>query len=181
LLGRQRPRQPVEAVALAGHCNDQARLLGIGLDLFPQPADQHVDAAIERIGPLAAQSVEQIVAAQHPRGMTSELAQQRKFAAGEGNVAPTSVGEQASVEIERKIPEPDGRASRRQRAFGRSAAGVFHELGLGHVAVEARAGDCYTTITPPLLDYQTLASGVWKGPRTASRTGAVQLKKEEGL
>jgi hypothetical protein len=49
-----------------------------------------------------------------PARATNELAQQRKFAAGEGNVAPICVGERASVEIELKIPEPDGRASRRQ-------------------------------------------------------------------
>ena len=114
MLGRQRPRQPVEAVALARHGDDQARLLGIGLDLFPEPADQHVDAAVERIGPLASQSVEQIFAAQHPPGMTNELAQQREFAVGEGNVAAICVGERASVEIKRKVAEPDGRASRRQ-------------------------------------------------------------------
>src|SRR5580704_14368078 len=45
----------------------------------------------------------------------------------------------------------------------------------------AYGGDCYTTITPPLLDYQTLASGVWKSARTASRTVSGQLKEEEGL
>jgi hypothetical protein len=46
--------------------------------------------------------------------MTNELAQQRKFALGEGNVAAIRVGERTSVEIKRKVPEPDGRASRRQ-------------------------------------------------------------------
>src|ERR1700722_19655869 len=46
---------------------------------------------------------------------------------------------------------------------------------------KARVGDCYSIITPPLLDYQTLASGVRKSACTANWTAAVQLKKEEGL
>ena len=49
LLGRQRLRQPVEAIALAGHGDDQSGRLRIGLDLSPQPPDQHVDAAVERL------------------------------------------------------------------------------------------------------------------------------------
>src|SRR5580658_186109 len=32
----------------------------------------------------------------------------------------------------------------------------------------ADVGDCYSTVTPRLLDYQTFASGVWKNARVAS-------------
>src|SRR3984885_10373194 len=61
-------------IACAWHRHHETRRLRGGLDLAAQPADQHVDAAIERIGPLPSQSVEQILAAQHPSGMTNELA-----------------------------------------------------------------------------------------------------------
>jgi hypothetical protein len=47
LLGRQRLRQAVEAIALAGDRDDQSRRFRIGLDLFPEPSHQHVDAAVE--------------------------------------------------------------------------------------------------------------------------------------
>jgi hypothetical protein len=134
-LGSNRRRK---FIAFAGHGHDETRRLRVGLDLAAQPADQHVDAAIERIGPLPSQSVDQISAAQHPPGMTNELAQQRKFAAGEGNVAAIRVRERASVEIKRKAPEPEWRASRRQCAFRRGAAGSSHELSLGHVATASR-------------------------------------------
>ena len=110
-LGSDRRRK---FIAFAGHRHNETRRLRVGLDLAAQPADQHVDAAIEGIGPLPSERVEQIPAAQHPPGMTNELAQQRKFAVGEGNVAAIRIRERASVEVKRKFPEPDGRASRRQ-------------------------------------------------------------------
>ena len=57
LRGRQSLPQPVEAVALAGHGHDQTRLLGIGLYLAPQLANQHVDAAVERLGTAVGEGV----------------------------------------------------------------------------------------------------------------------------
>jgi hypothetical protein len=39
-----------EPVANAGYRHDRVRVLRISLDLTPQPTDQHVDAAIERLG-----------------------------------------------------------------------------------------------------------------------------------
>jgi len=41
--------QPVEPIALAGDGDDETRLFGIGLNLAAQSADQHVDAAVERL------------------------------------------------------------------------------------------------------------------------------------
>src|ERR1700678_1641811 len=41
----------------------------------------------------------------------------------------------------------------------------------------AYVGDCYSTVTPPLLDYQTLASGVWKSARMAGRRVSLARKK----
>jgi len=113
-IGRLGSNRRCKFIAFAGHCHDDTRRLRVGLYFATKPADQHVDAAVERIAPLPSQSVEQIFATQYPPGMTNELAQQCKFAAGERNVAAIRVGERASVKIKRKVPEPDGRASRRQ-------------------------------------------------------------------
>jgi len=46
---------------------------------------------------------------------------------------------------------------------------------------KAYVGNCYSIVTPPLPDYQTLVSGIWKSARTASRTFSGQLEEEEEL
>jgi hypothetical protein len=76
-----RGRTTIESRARDGH--DERGLLRDQPDLAAQAADQHVDAAIVRIGALAGQRVEQIVPAQHPPRMADELAQKREFVARE--------------------------------------------------------------------------------------------------
>src|ERR1700722_1662166 len=43
----------------------------------------------------------------------------------------------------------------------------------------AYVGDCYSTVTPPLLNYQTLASLVWKSACTASRTAPFNVRRRK--
>src|SRR4051812_4997667 len=61
-----------EDIAAAAHRLDQARLLGVGLDLAAQPAHLHVDAAVERARHAAAREIEQLVARQHALRMLGE-------------------------------------------------------------------------------------------------------------
>ena len=100
LLGRQRLRQPVEAIALAGHGDDQSGRLRIGLDLFPQPPDKHVDAAVERLEAPVGERVQQSVAADDPPWPGDEHPQESKLAAGERDHLPGFVGQHAGVKIE---------------------------------------------------------------------------------
>ena len=51
-LGRLNSNRHRKFIAFAGHGHYETRRLRGGLDLVAQPADQHVDAAIERIGSL---------------------------------------------------------------------------------------------------------------------------------
>jgi hypothetical protein len=83
--GRQHFRQPIEAITLAGHRDDEARLLGIRLDLAPQPADQHIDASVEGLELPVERCVQEHVPAQGATRPGDEDPQQRKLAVGQRN------------------------------------------------------------------------------------------------
>ena len=106
---RQRKAQPVEAVALAGHGDNQSRLFRIGLDLSPQLSDQHVDAAVERLEAAAGEGVQESVAADHPSRAGDERPQDCELAARQLDRIAGLAGEHASVEVEDKA----GKAQRR--------------------------------------------------------------------
>ena len=59
-------------------------------------------------------------------------------------------------------------------SFGRRAAGIVRELGLRHVNTESPCWRLYPIITPPLLDYQTLATGAWKSAHGWSEVSIVR-------
>jgi hypothetical protein len=80
LPGRQRLRQPIEAIALTGHGDDQTRLLEIGLDLASELANQHVDAAVERLETAVGEGVQQSVTADNSSWPADERPQQSEFA-----------------------------------------------------------------------------------------------------
>ena len=80
LAGRERRG---EAVAFARNGLDNARLFRVGFDLFPEPSDHHVDAAVEGSVAPADGGVEQKIAAQHPAGPANKFAQQGEFASRE--------------------------------------------------------------------------------------------------
>jgi hypothetical protein len=75
--------QRAEAVAFGRNGLDNARLFRVGFDLFPEAADHHDDAAVERSVAPADCGVEQKIAAQHPARPAHKFAQKRKFAARE--------------------------------------------------------------------------------------------------
>ena len=62
---------------------DQVRALAIGLDLAPQPADLHVDAAVEGVVALAVGQVDQLVAGENALGVFKKHYQQVELATGQ--------------------------------------------------------------------------------------------------
>ena len=107
--GRQRFRQPVEAITLAGHRHDEPRLFGVRLDLAPQSADQHIDASVEGLELPVERCVQQRVPAQYATRQGDEDPQQRKLAAGQRNRLARLADKRAGVEIEDKAGKPLGR------------------------------------------------------------------------
>ena len=102
---RRRATQPVEAITLAGHGDDQARLLRIGLDLAAQFPYQHVDAAVERLETPFGEGVQQSVAADHPSGPGDEHPQQSELPARQRDRLAGLAGEHAGLEIEHEARE----------------------------------------------------------------------------
>ena len=104
-VGSQRLRQPVESIALPRHGDDETRLLRIGLDLAAQPADLHVDAAVERLEAPATQGVQEYVPAKDPARPGDEDAQQRELAARQRDRLAGFALKRAAVEIEDQARE----------------------------------------------------------------------------
>src|SRR5262249_12863737 len=68
-----------ENVAAVTDRLDQCRLFGISLDLAPQPADQDIDAAIEKIGGATAREVEELLAAENALRTLGERQEDLEF------------------------------------------------------------------------------------------------------
>src|SRR5215472_7115743 len=96
-------RRAGEFIAQAGDREDQARRLRVSLDLAPQAADQHVDAAVEgrRLPP--GNRVQQMVPAEHPARCAQEGQQQGKLRPPERHFPPLRVGQRVSGAIEHEI------------------------------------------------------------------------------
>jgi hypothetical protein len=180
LLGRQRLRQPIEAVALAGHGDDKARLLGIGLDLFPEPSHEHVDAAVERLETPVRERVQQSVAADNPTWSGDEHPQYSELASCKRHRFARVAGQQASVKVEEEPGEAHDRFGFPRRLYAVKSRSVAHERS------SVRGSNYYT---PPRALYKTFTgrtssvyatsqSGMGSRPWTA--IVAAQLEKEEG-
>jgi hypothetical protein len=105
-LGRQRLRQPVEPVALAGYGDDQTRLLRVRLDLAAQPPDQHVHTAVERFEAPLGEGVQQNVAADDLSRPADERPQQSELPRVRRMASPES---RASVQASRLSTRPANR------------------------------------------------------------------------
>jgi hypothetical protein len=99
ILRRQRLLQPVEAVTLAWHGDDQSRTFRIRLDLSPQLADQHVDAAVERLKPPVGEGVQQSVATENSPWPSDEHLEHSELAARQRDCRARLVGQSAGFEI----------------------------------------------------------------------------------
>src|SRR6185312_7829311 len=80
-----------EDVAFVADRANEARMLGIGLDLLAQPHDAQIDAAIERI-PVALIEVQDPLARQRPVRMLGERLQQIVFERRHRDLDPSLVG-----------------------------------------------------------------------------------------
>src|SRR5262249_32465964 len=96
---------------------DQARLFRVGLDLAPEPADHHVDAAVERDIAPAGHGVQQKVAAQRPAGAAHEFAQKGELAARQSDRLAGGALKHSGVEIENEPGDANRPASLPPRAL----------------------------------------------------------------
>ena len=111
LLGRRRDRRRArpfglfdaggELVAHARQGEDEARAIGIRLDLAPQPGHQHVDAAFVGVMVAARDAVAQLIACQHAAAAARQQCQQPELGAREGDLPPVLVHKRMAGEIER--------------------------------------------------------------------------------
>ena len=119
LLGRRRDRRRArpfdlfdaggELVAHARQGEDEARAIGIRLDLAPQPGHQHVDAAFVGVMVAARDAVAQLIARQHAAAAARQQRQQPELGAREGDLPPVLVHEGMAGEIERASLEAQDR------------------------------------------------------------------------
>jgi len=112
-----------EDVAPAPNRLDELRIVGVGLDLLAQPADLHVDRAIEGRRLAAACLLEQEVARQHAAGVSREGAQEVELAAGQRHVFAARIGEAARSDVQ--LPTREAQAVGR----GRHRRGSRRRLG----------------------------------------------------
>src|SRR5258708_14856026 len=86
-----------ENIAGAAHRLDQ---FALALDLLAQPADLHVDGAVERIGLSSARPVHQLLARQHAVGTCEKAAEQVELRAGQRQLAAVGKRDLPRVEID---------------------------------------------------------------------------------
>src|SRR2546430_7226808 len=104
-----------EDVAGAAHRLDQ---FAVALDLLAQPADLHIDRAIERIGLPAARPVHQLLAREHTVGPREKAPEQIELGAGQRKFAAVGVRDMALVEI-----DAEGRVDQKAAAVDRRRFG----------------------------------------------------------
>jgi hypothetical protein len=126
LLGRQRLRQAVEAVAFAGDGDDKSRPLGIGLDLSSQFSDQHVDAAVEWLETPVGEGVQQRIATDPPSRSRHEHPEHRELGMRQRNRLAGFTGEHAGVQVEDKAGEANERCDFQQGLDGAESRCAAH-------------------------------------------------------
>ena len=95
------------------------RLLGIELDLAPQPLDQHVDAAVERLKAPVCERVQQRVPAEDPPWPGDKHSQDRMLAARQLNRLARLAFERAGAPSKATMTNLAGRAHGGRSTFGR--------------------------------------------------------------
>ena len=123
--------------------DDAARLDGVVLDLAPEPADQHVDRAVERVVAAMADMIDQAVARAYAAAVDDQRRQQLEFGARQTELFAGRRGQRPVRDVERPAAEGLLRFVRRTQAGGGGAPGeifrprqqLAHVVGLGHVVV----------------------------------------------
>ena len=134
-----------EHIADAVDGDDSARLGWIVLDLASEPADQHVDRAVERVVAAPADVVDQAVARADAAAVDDQRRQQLEFGARQTQLFAGRRGQRPMRDVERPTAEGLLRFVRRAKAGGGDAPGevlrprqqLAHVVGLGHIVVGA--------------------------------------------
>ena len=106
-----------EDIAAAAYGLDHARVLRIVFELAAQPADLHVDRAVERPGFAIARQIQQAVARQYLVGVVDERREQVELAGRQ----PDFVAARRQQLAARQVEVPAGEAHARARGCGISA------------------------------------------------------------
>src|SRR5262249_13983412 len=95
-----------EQIAAVAHGRDQRlrRWIG-GLKLLAQPADGHVDGAVERIGAAPARPVEELVTREHASRPVDEAGEEVELGGGQGHARSIDSLDAARVEIDDETAE----------------------------------------------------------------------------
>src|SRR5262249_11304851 len=90
-----------EQIAAIAHGRDERRGGRISaLKLLAQPADRHVDGAVERIGAAPARPVEQLIAREHTAWPLDKAGQQIEFGGGQGHARAIGTLDAAGIEVD---------------------------------------------------------------------------------
>src|SRR5260221_10772823 len=134
-----------EHVACAALGPDIARLGRIGFDLAPQPADLHVDGAVEDLVVVQPRKVQQLVSGENTLRRCKQRHEQAELAVGERDLATVGRGETTRAQVELPAVEAVGANSLGPRLARLGPAAAQHgpdareqlarAAGLGEVIV----------------------------------------------
>src|SRR5260221_7883902 len=142
LNGLDRHREPVARAALGP---DIARPGPVRFDLAPQPADLHVDGAVEDLVVVQARKVQQLVSGENTLRRCKQRHEQAELAVGERDLATVGRGETTRAQVELPAVEAVGANSLGPRLARLGPAAAQHgpdareqlarAAGLGEVIV----------------------------------------------
>ena len=87
-------------IAGTRHRDDEPRRLGVRLDLSPQPADMHIDAAAIQLLAMPGYRLTQLIARQHAARITYECNEQRKLRPGQRHLASVRMHEGPTGQVD---------------------------------------------------------------------------------
>jgi hypothetical protein len=114
----RRPDVAGEQIAAIAHGRDQRRRRRIGgLELLAQPADRHVDGAVERIGAAPARPVKELVAREHATRPLDKASEEIELGGGQGHARAIGPLDAAGIKVDHEAckaaPAPLVRARNR--------------------------------------------------------------------